>query len=997
MRYIFQINRECDLTDVSSGVFPDRTPVVVPVDRLETFKSHYFRTILIPFLWCFFLLPFISSCVDEIAVSKDETISIVVKAEMGSIGGTGLDNEVNNFRVMVFDSDKKIIVLNQLFSGITQEGDNSFNITFGVKAGTYDFVFVANEPSSMKMSLELVYNYTDLENIRFSCEAFNNDDAIPMVNIGITNRKIDVTTNNLGADPIKLSRLGVRLDLTFETEIDPNDLDFDGFTLNELAKTVPLLRDADVSDVVTPGRDIDKNKIEPYFTKMPDDGSMPKWQYHNERTIIPAKWFDNSADLDKAVQLTLQLTGGPFASPPTFPLRIFSAGEDGRTENDYTLPRNSYLTCRVTLKKDKTLDLEMQVEDWTTKSEEGELAPIRILNVSQTEATITDFNGVRISFQSNMPRVKVLRTLAYSSNGDYTTNNVFCELALETYQEGSGKSGRFYYDSGTGSGQMDILCQKEYGPGSYVYKIILSAENNDGTNALQRIITINVNQYGYRPSMAYSGTWYESYIGAFFRNDEIGERIITGQLWGSYTVEIEDGTDWLVISPTPSFDPNAGTDSPGNPELYPVEEDASPYDNKSSNGGIKGQERIYFRIGTKSRNTGAPRYGKIKVVTARDIVYLYVRQGEEPDYIQEGRSASVRFSPYNLTYPDYEANNTAFTNLSQNGGEFVKYPTQAGAFFHFVDPIGSGLERRAYHPASPNEYSTDDWSNPNVGIPAPPLWNGVTDPYNVLETCPKNYNLGSGNVYNYRRPTDGPTDKIAYNADLNKIFGYVYQYDESYTNKTLLETLMGYNVNVFADNFQLSTETIPLTVPDQFITASDDPIIYQGDLEKSEFRQSLFSDPQTGDNAQYSIWEHGGKRRVVDIIDRYTGVNYHPDFREGFYADGFFDRRPIKKINDKICAVSVADARIAFRGILVVNSSNNKSVFFPSAGRREAALNGTLKYQGETGYYWSSSASPWIPLNRSGGWSMDFSYYGAEGGTSQVAHFGQPIRCVVDE
>ena len=64
----------------------------------------------------------------------------------------------------------------------------------------------------------------------------------------------------------------------------------------------------------------------------------------------------------------------------------------------------------------------------------------------------------------------------------------------------------------------------------------------------------------------------------------------------------------------------------------------------------------------------------------------------------------------------------------------------------------------------------------------------------------------------------------------------------------------------------------------------------------------------------------------------------HITFLIGFYADGFFDRRPIKMGSADgryhYC-VSSGNAQAAYLGILVYNEANNASVFFPSAGRRQ--------------------------------------------------------------
>ena len=70
----------------------------------------------------------------------------------------------------------------------------------------------------------------------------------------------------------------------------------------------------------------------------------------------------------------------------------------------------------------------------------------------------------------------------------------------------------------------------------------------------------------------------------FFRDDEIGERIISGQqarIAGAserpedlgaispWKATVESG-DFVVLSSTPSFDPRVGMDDPGNPEHYQV-------------------------------------------------------------------------------------------------------------------------------------------------------------------------------------------------------------------------------------------------------------------------------------------------------------------------------------------------------------------------------------------------------------------------------------------
>ena len=87
-------------------------------------------------------------------------------------------------------------------------------------------------------------------------------------------------------------------------------------------------------------------------------------------------------------------------------------------------------------------------------------------------------------------------------------------------------------------------------------------------------------------------------------------------------------------------------------------------------------------------------------------------------------------------------------------------------------------------------------------------------------------------------------------------------------------------------------------------------------IRTSEARQSLFSRPPLGTQA--------------------TGANAV----YGFYADGFFDRRPrATPPNNGVAnsAVAVGTNNIAFRGALVFNLQTQASLFFPASGRRSAS------------------------------------------------------------
>ena len=137
-----------------------------------------------------------------------------------------------------------------------------------------------------------------------------------------------------------------------------------------------------------------------------------------------------------------------------------------------------------------------------------------------------------------MPIVKVLSELYVGDTGTAKTETgkIFNDLVLrynDTKDDGTTityATSRFLYTydrtSQTGSGYMDILLdERNVKDAQETYRIILSVEDEDG-GKLQREIKVKTKQYGKRFDFNSYGS---GYIGAFFRDDETGERIITGQ------------------------------------------------------------------------------------------------------------------------------------------------------------------------------------------------------------------------------------------------------------------------------------------------------------------------------------------------------------------------------------------------------------------------------------------------------------------------------------
>jgi len=455
-----------------------------------------------------------------------------------------------------------------------------------------------------------------------------------------------------------------------------------------------------------------------------------------------------------------------------------------------------------------------------------------------------------------------------------------------------------------------------------------------------------------------------SYVGAFWRAAETGERVIKFNMarnaanrgtWSASVVWLDSRwgpDDGVVLSAGASADPNIYQANPGNAEDYQV---------RGENLIVKGEatatnDTVIFRIGLKTKYIGdsPARYAVVLFAYANETKFqkIYLRQGEGADYLMTNddpvtpsqtlngnlaqRTSCQRFSPYNLTADALDqaviSQADAAVGAAGNKSRFTDYPTKAGAFFQWAntytdDPSTMGI-RWAINPNTgwtDNPISTTQWtpagiswswSNPSLST----YWNNPTNPTlsSNQETCPPGY----------RRPTDGST-----------------------------------------------------TV--------DQP---GGDISNSEFRQSLFKNPRTGANsynpANNALW--------------------------GYYADGYFDRRPLTSygaspsITQKETTVSPNSSEIAHVGVLFFNPTvdgnhYNASIFLPAVGWRYyntgGAPYGYLHLPGTRGFYWSSSANyNFQDPPTSCGWAMGF--VNSNNNSYQLGSWrvespaGAAIRCV---
>jgi hypothetical protein len=272
-----------------------------------------------------------------------------------------------------------------------------------------------------------------------------------------------------------------------------------------------------------------------------------------------------------------------------------------------------------------------------------------------------------------------------------------------------------------------------------------------------------------------------TYVGAFWKASQKGERLIripvgtdAGNLgaWSAQVAWVDgrwNGLSDIVLDTNNSSDPgikwNSSTETPAdmnnptNDATYKVPATAS----QKVSGTVASDDTIAFRIGLKEAYTATDdypaRYAVVVVTygTPANTFNLYLRQGEDPDYVwspsenypygsSTPRTLAVRFSPYNLTASDLGSNQCSQIIVGTNN-VFTAYPTQAGALFQWANETNP---RYAYHPVNPIGTTPSGWNN---SYPTGD-WDALSSTH---ETCPQSYSLTTGTPVNFRRPNDGST------------------------------------------------------------------------------------------------------------------------------------------------------------------------------------------------------------------------------------------------
>ena len=305
--------------------------------------------------------------------------------------------------------------------------------------------------------------------------------------------------------------------------------------------------------------------------------------------------------------------------------------------------------------------------------------------------------------------------------------------------------------TGSATGGITIKIDTNSGLTPRSYTLVFRRANGDQA-------TLLVVQYIDPDKLLGGGTAVgnRTYVGAFWKSDQVGERIIRINHTGGWTAQVAwYDSEWnpatgdgIVLALGGSSDPNVDyttVKTPGDAENYVVSGDASS---------ISGTGNILFRIGlnlpfAKYHADSKPaRYALVTITHTGGNQKLFIRQGDGADYVMRkedqlnssDRSYVAKWSPYNIL-PSGGVFNTQITYRS---GVFAPYPTYAGALFQW-GALGVS-ERYAWDPSVHfpvfwnNSWSDQYWKETK------PLDLSFIPLYTILEICPDGY----------RRPQDGP-------------------------------------------------------------------------------------------------------------------------------------------------------------------------------------------------------------------------------------------------
>jgi len=396
----------------------------------------------------------------------------------------------------------------------------------------------------------------------------------------------------------------------------------------------------------------------------------------------------NENCLDNGSYTTTNVTQIKLSIPtqePGMPVKIAEYTYQLYTNGSYHINRNTIYT----------LDIKVRGQS---------LEPLITLDITPWDDVdvVGDINGSTLTTDKSTALLSLANTKDNASKIRYTTDNTSISIDWSEINPAHNIDTSVEYIQGS-NGDIEFFWNENGAP-DFDFKDTLYIRAG---NIIKAVFLEYITPKGN------IGDW----VGTFHRWNQTGERIIMMRNKGSWTATVIQGARFIVLDNSETTDSGIGTSSAhlgndaGFDASYPVTGSATT---------LSGSGLIYFRVGLNSTlaNTGAPpRYGVIEIATSEGKKNIYVRQGEEADYVMRSedlnpsnsnkpRSSAVRFSPFNLTDPDGSLGGGVFSNhndmpygeLVFDNRKFTEYPSQSGYFFQWN--LGGGTEHKAIHPVN---------------------------------------------------------------------------------------------------------------------------------------------------------------------------------------------------------------------------------------------------------------------------------------------------------
>ena len=314
-----------------------------------------------------------------------------------------------------------------------------------------------------------------------------------------------------------------------------------------------------------------------------------------------------------------------------------------------------------------------------------------------------------------------------------------------------------------------------------------------------------------------------AFVGAFWRNDQWGERLIRFSHTGDWIAMALD--DWIILDRNLSWIRPAA-ESTVNMTTHDHLHRLNPLTARSA---VRGTNNIYFRIGLTgtnpttevcpTTNRAMPRYGRVAIMhnNNQSVHIIWVRQGEAPDYLMRpidlmdngAPRPARRFTPFNLTAYTLDvpvlsqADHAA--GMPGNRSRFTQYPSQTGAFWQH---ISEGTQLRMPHSPAISFTPRPGWMNPTNNT-----WANIGA---IVESCPPGWRR-SGDGIAVAGNMSQNTDVMIRNSEMRQSLFLV---PRTSTNGSYANSVAGLYADGFFDRRPITTS---VTGAAHSTVAGDDP------------------------------------------------------------------------------------------------------------------------------------------------------------------------------